>query len=66
VLGNDVQGGKVYHKIGSLDKASLEDNRDLPVTTDFRSVFGAVAKKHLNVVDTAKLFPGYEGDMLYL
>ena len=66
VLGNDVQGGKVYHKMGALDKASLEDNRDLPVTTDFRSVFGAVAKKHLKVVDTAKLFPGYEGDMLYL
>jgi uncharacterized protein (DUF1501 family) len=66
VLGNDVQGGKVYHKMGSLDKASLEDNRDLPVTTDFRSVFGAVAKKHLKVVDTAKLFPGYEGDLLYL
>ena len=66
VLGNGVQGGKVYQKMGSLDKASLEDNRDLPVTTDFRSVFASVAKKHLNVVDTAKLFPGYEGDMLYL
>jgi uncharacterized protein (DUF1501 family) len=52
--------------MGALDKASLEDNRDLPVTTDFRSVFASVAKKHLNVVDTAKLFPGYEGDMLYL
>jgi uncharacterized protein (DUF1501 family) len=66
VLGNDVKGGKVYQKMGSLAKENLEDRRDLPVTTDFRSVFSAVAKNHLNISDMAKLFPGWAGDMLYL
>ncbi|MFK9236792.1 DUF1501 domain-containing protein, partial [Escherichia coli] len=46
VLGNDVQGGKVYSNIKSLAKYDLEDGRDLPVSTDFRSVFSAVADKH--------------------
>lgn len=66
VLGNDVKGGKVYQKMGSLAKENLEERRDLPVTTDFRSVFSAVAKNQLNISDMGKLFPGWTGDMLYL
>lgn len=66
VLGNDIKGGKVYQNMGSLAKDNLEDKRDLPVTTDFRSVFSAVAKNHLNISDMGKLFPGWTGDMLYL
>lgn len=61
VLGNDVQGGKVYHNIKSLAKADLEDGRDLPVSTDFRAVFSAVAKGHLQLNQSKGLFPGWEG-----
>jgi uncharacterized protein (DUF1501 family) len=61
VLGNDVQGGKVYQNIKSLAKEDLEDGRDLPVSTDFRSVFSAVANGHLKINDNKKLFPTWEG-----
>jgi uncharacterized protein (DUF1501 family) len=62
VLGNDVEGGKVHHRIKSLAKEDLEDQRDLPVTTDFREVFTAVAKRHLRINQIKDLFPGWEGE----
>ncbi len=61
VLGNDVKGGKVYENIGSLAKESLEDGRDLPVSTDFRAVFSSVANGHLQINNNAVLFPKWEG-----
>lgn len=66
VLGNDVQGGKVYHNIKSLNKADLEDGRDLPVSTDFRAVFSAVSAGHLKLNKTDSLFPGWEGKTIAL
>ena len=66
VLGNDVQGGKVYQNIKSLAKEDLEDGRDLPVSTDFRSVFSAVANGHLKINDNKKLFPTWDGTGLGL
>ncbi|MDE3142978.1 MAG: DUF1501 domain-containing protein [Bacteroidota bacterium] len=66
VLGNDVQGGKVYNNIKSLAREDLEDGRDLPVSTDFRSVFSAVANNHLNIHDNKKLFPEWNGESLNL
>lgn len=61
VLGNDVQGGKVYQNIGSLAKESLEDGRDLPVSTDFRAVFSSVANGHLKINNNGVLFPKWDG-----
>jgi uncharacterized protein (DUF1501 family) len=61
VLGNDVQGGKVYNNIKTLAKEDLEDGRDLPVSTDFRAVFSSVASGHLKIHDNSKLFPSWEG-----
>ena len=66
VLGNDVQGGKVYNNIKSLAKADLEDGRDLPVSTDFRSVFSAVANNHLKINNNGILFPTWDGTQLNL
>jgi Uncharacterized protein conserved in bacteria len=61
VLGNDVEGGKVHHNIQSLAIENLEDHRDLPVSTDFRTVFNEVATKHLHLLPSDKiLFPGWE------
>ncbi len=66
VLGNDVQGGKVYNNMKTLAKEDLEDGRDLPVSTDFRSVFSAVANGHLKINDNKKLFPQWDGQSLSL
>jgi uncharacterized protein (DUF1501 family) len=66
VLGNDVKGGNVYHNISSLAIEDLEDRRDLPVSTDFRSVFSAVASNHLNFNNPNILFPEWDGAMINL
>ncbi|PZX61414.1 DUF1501 domain-containing protein [Hydrotalea sandarakina] len=62
VLGNDVQGGKVYHQMKSLAKENLEDQRDLPVSTDFRSLFSSVANTHLDIHQNNILFPDWTGN----
>lgn len=65
VLGNDVKGGKVYGNVGAFAKDALEDGRDLPVSTDFRSLFSDVATSHLKLSGGAgQLFPGWNGPSL--
>jgi len=61
ILGNQVAGGKVHGKVPELAVENLEDGRDLPVTTDFRSVFSAVADTHLQLSDDKTLFPDWAG-----
>lgn len=66
VLGKQVEGGRVYGRLPPLEPDALEDGRDLPVTTDFRAVFAAVAAAHLGVTDCGSLFPGWDGAPLPL
>ena len=66
VLGNDVAGGRVHGELPGLDPDVLYEGRDLPVTTDFRSVFSEVAAKHLGVTNRATLFPGWQGEPIPL
>ncbi|MEJ7766708.1 MAG: DUF1501 domain-containing protein [Chitinophagaceae bacterium] len=61
ILGNDVNGGRVHGNIQALSVETLEDGRDLPVTTDFRSVFSEVANKHLMIDNNQVLFPDWTG-----
>ncbi|WP_181304859.1 DUF1501 domain-containing protein [Rufibacter sp. XAAS-G3-1] len=61
ILGNDVNGGLVHGNVPPLAVENLEDGRDLPVTTDFRSVFSEVAGKHLNLQNDKVLFPDWTG-----
>ena len=61
ILGNTVAGGKVHGNVPELSVENLEDGRDLPVTTDFRSVFSAVADAHLQISDDKILFPDWSG-----
>jgi uncharacterized protein (DUF1501 family) len=61
ILGNQVAGGKVYGDVKALTVENLEDGRDLPVTTDFRSVFSAVADVHLQIANDKILFPDWSG-----
>ncbi|HKO97870.1 MAG TPA: DUF1501 domain-containing protein [Pyrinomonadaceae bacterium] len=59
VLGNSVRGGKVYGQWPGLKTDQLNEGRDLALTTDFRDVFGEVAKMHLKTSNTQVVFPGY-------
>jgi uncharacterized protein (DUF1501 family) len=61
VLGNGVDGGKVHGTFAGLDPDLLYEGRDLPVTTDFRSVFSELAAGHLGVRDRAAIFPEWRG-----
>ena len=64
VLGNRVDGGKVYGKVPPLEKEHLFEGRDLPVDIDFRSVFTEVAGKHFSVDNPQTIFPGWQGPQL--
>jgi uncharacterized protein (DUF1501 family) len=66
VLGGEVNGGRVYGKVDSLDRDNLEDGRDLPVTTDFRQLFAGVAGQHLRVPANSQLFPRWNGEPMRL
>ncbi len=61
ILGNQVRGGKVHGDMQTLTIENLEDGRDLPVTTDFRTVFSEVADIHLGIHDDRILFPDWTG-----
>lgn len=59
LLGGKLAGGKVYGDWQGVGDAALNEGRDLPVTTDFRSVLAQVAEKHLRLPDRqlSQLFP---------
>lgn len=61
ILGGPVKGGKVYGKFGGLADSELYENRDVPVTTDFRSILCTVLDEHMSVSnkELTYIFPGY-------
>jgi uncharacterized protein (DUF1501 family) len=60
VMGGPVAGGKVHGRWPGIDESSLNENRDLVITTDFRNVVADVAERHLRLPDAQldQLFPG--------
>ena len=60
VLGNSVQGGKVYGRWPGLKNDQLYEGRDLALTTDFRDVFAEIASRHLGATNLKSVFPGYQ------
>jgi uncharacterized protein (DUF1501 family) len=67
ILADSADGGKVHGSVpASLEPEALADGRDLPVTTDFRSVFAEVAGKHLRITKDTALFPGWKGGRMPL
>jgi uncharacterized protein (DUF1501 family) len=66
LLGSEVDGGRVHGQLPGLGADDLYEGRDLPVTTDFRSVFAEVAARHLGATDATALFPGWSGARLPL
>jgi uncharacterized protein (DUF1501 family) len=59
VVGGTTRGGRVYGDWPGLAADKLYEGRDLALTTDFRDVFGEVARKHLGAADLARVFPRY-------
>lgn len=57
VMGGRVNGG-VYTSWPTLG-AGLDDDRDLDVTTDFRTVLAEVVQKRLNPAGLGSVFPGF-------
>ena len=49
VMGGDAPGGKVYGRWGGLASSALHEDRDLPASTDFRTVITAVLANHLEL-----------------
>ena len=65
-LGGDIAGGKVYGRWPGIDASSLNEGRDLAVTTDFRQVLAGVCMRNLGLPDDrlATVFPGFDGAAL--
>jgi len=57
VLGDNVNGGKVYGTWPGL--ADLDQDQDLRITTDFRAVFSEILLKRLGNNQLGTIFPGF-------
>jgi uncharacterized protein (DUF1501 family) len=66
VIGGSVKGGKVHGTWPGLEPEQLNEGRDLALTTDFRSVFAEVVRKHLGATALDRVFPGFEPKVLGL
>jgi len=58
-VGGSIKGGKVHGKWPGLAREQLYEGRDLALTTDFRSVFSEIARKHLGADKLDTVFPGF-------
>jgi uncharacterized protein (DUF1501 family) len=61
VMGGPVKGGKVYGRWPGLEPGQLNQDRDLKVTTDYRSILSEILRRHLGVGDLAPVFPEFGG-----
>ena len=50
-MGGPISGGKVYGEWPGLSSDRLYQNRDLAVTSDFRSVIGTIVERHMGLSD---------------
>ena len=60
VMGGPVRGRRVYARWNGLDPGALYQERDVPVTTDFREPIGQVLGVHMGLGAPAlrRIFPG--------
>jgi uncharacterized protein (DUF1501 family) len=62
VMGGGVKGGTVYTRWPGMGEGQLHQDRDLAVTTDYRSVLGEIISKHLGDSNLGQVFPGFAND----
>ncbi|MDQ1157480.1 uncharacterized protein (DUF1501 family) [Sphingomonas sp. SORGH_AS 950] len=68
VLGGDVSGGRMAGEQVALSAATLNQNRDLPVLTDYRALIGGLVGRQFGLSGErlATLFPGTRASDLKL
>lgn len=59
VLGQNVNGGKIYGDWPGLGPDQLFDNRDLAITTDYRQVLSEILIRRMGNPNLGTIFPGY-------
>lgn len=59
LMGNNVNGKKVYRNKFSLDQSALSQGRDLQVNIDYRLVLSEVLQKRLLNTAVSTIFPNY-------
>ncbi|MBU6454322.1 MAG: DUF1501 domain-containing protein [Cyanobacteria bacterium REEB67] len=61
LMGGGIDGGKVYGRWGGLANNELHEQRDLPTSTDFRSVLSRSLGDQMNIsqASLAKIFPDF-------
>ena len=64
VLGGAIKGKKIYTEWSGLDSSLLHENRDLPVTTDFREPLSTILKQHLSLSNNSlnRVFPDFDAN----
>jgi len=62
VMGGAVKGGKVYGRWPGLAPDRLNQDRDLKVTTDYRTVLSEILHRHLGIGNFSDVFPDFNGD----
>ncbi len=62
LLGEGIRGGQIYGQWEGLGNSVLYEDRDLPVTTDFREVISSILVNHLSISQRTLgyIFPGYQ------
>ena len=62
LLGGGIKGKKIYTEWSGLDSSVLYENRDLPVTTDFREPLSIIIKQHLSLSNNSlrQVFPDFK------
>ena len=61
LMGGGIDGGRVYARWGGLANNELHEQRDLPTSTDFRSVLSSTLNNqmHISQASLAKIFPNF-------
>jgi uncharacterized protein (DUF1501 family) len=62
LMGGGVDGGKVFARWGGLASGDLHEQRDLPTSTDFRSVLSRSLNNQMQIsqASLAKIFPNFK------
>ena len=62
LLGGAIKGKKIYTEWSGLNSSVLYENRDLPVTTDFREPLSIILQQHLSISNDSlnRVFPDFK------